>query len=167
MQTFKNKLNSTDNSSGQLQKNLDLVLLAYRRVLHSPAGKLPAMVMFGRQIQKRLELLLPRNKNRSNVERQQTMKVLRIGYRVFTRDYLDKQKWKCGVVEARMGDAHYSIKLDDGRRWKRHIDQIRKINIQSNRNREGNGAGYEIPDKLIGDSATNNDADNSADQTQT
>lgn len=53
--------------------------------------------------------------------------------RVAVRDYLSKEKWQFGVVDKRMGNLHYDVKLDDGRQWKRHVDQMRKVgeNIQS------------------------------------
>lgn len=51
-------------------------------------------------------------------------------------------------------DVTTVLNFENGRRWKRHISQICKVNIQSNRNGEGNGTGYEIFDTLIGDSAT-------------
>lgn len=54
VQKFKNKLKAMDNSSSQLQKNLDQVLLAYRRTLHAATGKSSALVMFGRQIKQDL-----------------------------------------------------------------------------------------------------------------
>jgi len=42
------------------------------------------------------------------------------------REYLDKTvKWRFGYVFAKLGKLHYKVKLDDGRLWKRHIDQIR------------------------------------------
>lgn len=52
------------------------------------------------------------------------------------RDYMDKLKWKPGTVKEKHGDLHYSIWLDDGRCWRRHIDQLRKINSSATVNLE-------------------------------
>ncbi|XP_055585152.1 uncharacterized protein LOC129738003 [Uranotaenia lowii] len=49
------------------------------------------------------------------------------GVRVAARDYLNMEKWKYGVVSEKLGELHYHIRLDDGRTWKRHIDQIREV----------------------------------------
>ncbi|KAK9693733.1 hypothetical protein QE152_g34022 [Popillia japonica] len=38
-----------------------------------------------------------------------------------------KKWWKFGIVTEQCGLLHYLIKLDDGRIWKRHIDQLRKV----------------------------------------
>ena len=43
------------------------------------------------------------------------------------RNYRGKGKWKIGRVKKKLGKLHYLILLDDGREWKRHINQISKI----------------------------------------
>ncbi|XP_017469405.1 PREDICTED: uncharacterized protein LOC108361316 [Rhagoletis zephyria] len=53
--------------------------------------------------------------------------------RVAVRDYLTIYKWQFGKITAVLGVLHYDIKLDDGRIWKRHVDQIRKIGEDLNR----------------------------------
>lgn len=52
---------------------------------------------------------------------------LEIDDRVAVREYMSASKWKFGKTIERTGDLHYVIKLDDGREWKRHINQIRKV----------------------------------------
>ncbi|KAK2578443.1 hypothetical protein KPH14_001060 [Odynerus spinipes] len=49
------------------------------------------------------------------------------GERVSCRNYNRGDKWIFGRVLKRIGKLHYLIKLDDGRTWKRHINQIRLI----------------------------------------
>lgn len=60
-----------------------------------------------------------------------TDNVFLVGERVAVRDYLSKNKWQFGVVEERVGELHYNVILDDGRRWKRHTDQMRKVNVET------------------------------------
>lgn len=43
------------------------------------------------------------------------------------RDYLGSDKWKFGTISKILGKLHYEIKMDDGKVWKRHVDQMRKI----------------------------------------
>lgn len=52
---------------------------------------------------------------------------LNVGNRVAVREYIHSDKWLFGHVEDKLGALHYHVKLDDGRTWKRHIDQIREI----------------------------------------
>lgn len=43
------------------------------------------------------------------------------------RDYLGKHKWALGRVKEKLGQLHYEVLLDDGRVWRRHVDQMRAI----------------------------------------
>lgn len=115
----------------QYSRNLELckLLLQYRKIPHETTGKSPAELMFNRPIRTRLDLLMPelnKTKNDSNPNQNKKFRSLSIGVRVSVRDYFD-EKWKFGHVLARTGKLHYIIKLDDGRKWRRHIDQIREI----------------------------------------
>ncbi|KAL7739922.1 hypothetical protein ACLKA6_003398 [Drosophila palustris] len=105
-------------------------LMAYRRAIHPATGKSPAMLMFGRQIQSRLELLLPQNEktyNENNNEQNSLIKHFSAGERVAARNYLGKDKWQFATVIAQQGDVHYQVRLDDQRIWKRHVDQLRRV----------------------------------------
>nr|CAI5858007.1 unnamed protein product [Callosobruchus analis] len=55
---------------------------------------------------------------------------LELGTRVAVRDYL-YEKWKFVFINKIIGKLYYTIELDDGRRWKRHIDQIRLIGLNN------------------------------------
>ena len=48
----------------------------------------------------------------------------KIGERVKAREYLKHDKWRFGTVLERIGRLHYVIELDDGKIWRRHIDQL-------------------------------------------
>lgn len=37
------------------------------------------------------------------------------------------EKWKFGTISERLGKLHYLVNLDGGRKWRRHINQIRGI----------------------------------------
>lgn len=131
VQTIKYKLKASKCTSNTMRIELAKILLAYRRAIHPTTGKSPAMLMLGRQIQSRLDLMLPHN-DISNRLRLITNKKFSAGDRVAVRDYLAKNKWQFGVVENNIGDLHYNVKLDDGRKWKRHADQMRKVDVESN-----------------------------------
>ncbi|XP_061393441.1 uncharacterized protein LOC133328954 [Musca vetustissima] len=111
-----------------MNRELEKILIAYRRAVHPATGKSPAMLMLGRQMQTRLDLFLPNNDVNYNAPFK-IIKHFNIGDRVSVRDYLSGVKWKFGVVEEKVGDLHYKVKLDDGRTWKRHVDQIRRNSV--------------------------------------
>ncbi|KAM8707498.1 hypothetical protein ACLKA7_005042 [Drosophila subpalustris] len=130
VQTIKNKLKISKCTGNEIAEQLPVILMAYRRAIHPATGKSPAMLMFGRQIQSRLELLLPKNEktyNENNNEQNSLIKHFSAGERVAARNYLGKDKWQFATVIAQQGDVHYQVRLDDQRIWKRHVDQLRRV----------------------------------------
>ncbi|XP_036320563.1 uncharacterized protein K02A2.6-like [Rhagoletis pomonella] len=126
IQTVKQKLTAAMIKSGSMHKELQNILLSYRRAIHPTTEKSPAMVMFGRQIQTRLDFLLPQT-TLGNTDKKITKKVFAEGERVSVRDYLSSERWQLGKIISRRGDIHYEVQLDDGRIWRRHVDQIRNV----------------------------------------
>ncbi|KMQ88518.1 hypothetical protein RF55_11981 [Lasius niger] len=101
--------------------------------------------MFARKIRTRLDLLHPEIKHCNNhKETIGTHLVCKEGERVSCRNYLGVDKWMFGKVLERIGKLHYKIELDDGRIWKRHVNQIRVI---------GNKTPVKINDKITGTTA--------------
>ncbi|KAK9693296.1 hypothetical protein QE152_g34328 [Popillia japonica] len=150
MQTIKNKLKAAIRETTDIDKALCDILLTYRRTVHATTGQSPCMLLMNRQLRTRLDLLLPRNtsqdmllmnrqlrtrldlllpRNTSQEEGlQQRFRTLNIGDRVAARDFMSKKtRWKFGIVTEQCGLLHYLIKFDDGRIWKRHIDQLKKV----------------------------------------
>lgn len=83
-------------------------------------------MMFGRIIRTKIDLIIP-DKTPIVINKPNVTRKLAVGDRVAVRDYLMKDKWKFGMVTRTLGQLHYEVKLDDGRLWKRHIEQMRKI----------------------------------------
>jgi len=49
---------------------------------------------------------------------------------VAVREYLDKNiKWHFGKIIEKLGKLHYRIKLNDGKVWKRHVNQMRAVGL--------------------------------------
>ncbi|XP_055309141.1 uncharacterized protein K02A2.6-like [Sitodiplosis mosellana] len=126
VQTFKNKIKTLKCSRNDLKKNIANILLAYRRAIHPATGKSPSMLMFGRQMKNRLDLMLP-NEHKQEEEHVNIGKNFNQNDRVAVRDYLSNEKWKFGTVSQKFGKLHYEVQLEDGRNWKRHVDQMRKV----------------------------------------
>lgn len=124
VQWLKDKLKAIGTKSNDLELNLSQTLLAYRRMAHSSTGESPAQRMFNRQIRSRLDLLIPPNV--TSQPKSITNNKFNIGDRVSVRDYYDK-KYQFGRIHKILGELHYNVKLDDGRVWKRHLEQIHRI----------------------------------------
>lgn len=60
VQTFKDKIKALKCPRSEVHVELQQILMAYRRTVHPTTGKSPSMLVFGRQIKSRLDLLIPR-----------------------------------------------------------------------------------------------------------
>ena len=128
VQTIKNKLCAMACNKLNVEEKLCSILLNYRKTIHPATGKSPSMMVFGRQIRSRLDLMIPSESNKNQGEIVGNIRNLNLNQRVSVRDYLNYGiKWQFGMVIEKLGKLHYLIKLDDGRFWTRHIDQIRLI----------------------------------------
>jgi len=127
VQTMKQALYKLNTTDSNVKVNLQKFLFHYRLTPHPELNKSPAEAMFGRKLRSRLDLMFPKIKaNKCINDDLFVSKIFKEGERVAVREYLDKTvKWRFGYVIAKLGKLHYKVKLDDGRLWKRHIDQMR------------------------------------------
>ncbi|KMQ85063.1 hypothetical protein RF55_16641 [Lasius niger] len=90
--------------------------------------------MYGRKLKSRLDLMFPVvNKDKNALENIVVLRNFREGERVAVREYLDKKtKWRFGNVIRKLGKLHYEVKLDNGKIWKRHVNQIKRIGNKIN-----------------------------------
>ncbi|XP_070169329.1 uncharacterized protein [Polyergus mexicanus] len=71
------------------------------------------------------------------------------GERVECRNYYEQAKWVFGKIKKHVGLLHYMIRLDNGKCWKRHIDQIQKVgNIPQKRKDWEEIWDYNPPEKI-------------------
>jgi hypothetical protein len=144
--TIKQKLKTIQCASNEFEKYICNILMSYRISVHPATGKSPSMLMFGRQMRSRLDIMIPKNEVRKyEYKSNNSTRDIAVNDRVQAREFLNTgEKWKIGIVIKKLGFLHYMIKLQDGRIWKRHINQIRKIpnNIQ-NQCRDTNGDHYD------------------------
>ncbi|XP_062557492.1 uncharacterized protein K02A2.6-like [Armigeres subalbatus] len=163
VQTFKDKIKALKCSRSDVQKELQQILMAYRRTVHPATGKSPSMMVFGRQIKSRIDLMIPGQQNLCNDSRwgDKPIRSFSVNDRIAARDFTSHtEKWRFGVVVERVGKLHYMVQLDDGRMWKRHIDQLRQgpvlqqvqhpevlspTNIQRSREMSGPSPNYQPP----------------------
>lgn len=127
VQTIKQKLKALKCTKSQLNLELCNILLTYRKMIHPSTGKSPSMLVFGRQIRSRLDLLLPKNETSSKADI--VVRQFLDGDRVRVRDFLSKDKWKFGRIAEKLGKLRYAVRLDDGRIWERHIDHIVGVGV--------------------------------------
>lgn len=134
VQTVKRKLKAMTSEPNPLQKKINEILQRYRATpLNS--GKSPAELYFNRQIRIQLDALRPIKHTRSNGHIPGTRR-LSMGERVQARHIENNRLvWKLGTVTRKMGRLHYLVKLDDGYELKRHINQLKKTQVQQRQQR--------------------------------
>ncbi|XP_053990180.1 uncharacterized protein K02A2.6-like [Hylaeus volcanicus] len=127
IQPLKKSLHTIDTQKTNLYVALQRILMQYRITPHCTTGISPAELMFNRKIRCTLDIMRP--KNNESVEYYNNKSVLNFkkGKRVSCRNYQRGDKWIFGRILKRIGKLHYIVKLDDGRTWKRHTNQIRLI----------------------------------------
>ncbi|XP_046145704.1 uncharacterized protein K02A2.6-like [Osmia bicornis bicornis] len=125
---IKENLEQKQATEENIHTALQQLLLHYRTTVHANTNVSPAEVMFSRKIRTRLDLVLPaKQQPRSDVNTDKRVRELERGERVQCRNYFGSKKWCFGAVKQRIGKLNYEIALDDGRTWRRHINQIQKI----------------------------------------
>ena len=130
VQTVKNALYAMRTTKESLRRNINEFLRQYRKAPHSTTGQAPSRLFLGRELRTRLNLVLPEEVHTKISEKQRahfnaTFRTLRPSQAVYFLSQNHRMdKWIPGIVAAKLGDLHYEIEYL-GRRFKRHIDQIR------------------------------------------
>ena len=107
-----------------MQAMVDVFLLYYRNAVHPTTGDTPAMRLYGRALRSRLDLLRPGRSGPGAVSRPTLVRAFEVGQRVMVRDYCHDWRWVPAMVSGILGPASCLVKTDDGKVWKRHVDQI-------------------------------------------
>ncbi|XP_043209502.1 uncharacterized protein K02A2.6-like isoform X1 [Amphibalanus amphitrite] len=111
-------------------------LMKQHTTASSTTGVSPAYLMFGRELKTRLQLLHPDvagqverriDSQKRHYDSGRRPKSVLVSDRVYARSYGAGPAWRAGTVVDLAGDAMASIRLDDGRVWRRHLDQLRPI----------------------------------------
>lgn len=128
VQIIKDSLNKMDNSKN-CESDLQDILLQYRITPHSVTGFSPSELMFGRNIQSKLDFMKSRLQKPKSPIYNENKKIREFKYnqRVEAKNYSGNKLWVFGRITERTGRLHYKITLDDGRVCFRHADQIRNI----------------------------------------
>lgn len=128
VQTLKNALRRMEANTTNVYEQLCKLLLQYRNAPHATTNKSPAELFLGRKVRTRLDLLFPlKEENKTVIQGNGNRINFTIGERVACRNYIGRDKWRFGNVKNSCGKLHYQITLDDGRTWRRHVNQMRSI----------------------------------------
>ena len=107
-------------------------LSTYRNAPHCTTGVSPAILMFGRKLRTKLDMLQPNigAKVAQNQSKQvashsaATEKQYEVGDPVLARDYRGDQRWQQAKVTSQLGPRNFTVEVGPGQIWKRHADQL-------------------------------------------
>ncbi|KAF0708423.1 Reverse transcriptase domain-containing protein [Aphis craccivora] len=125
-----------DNKNKNVPKSviLNKFLLGYRNAPHSTTGESPSVLMLGRKLRCRLDLLYKsdeevvrekQDKSIKNYNGRQN-KVFKEGDEVMIKFYKQggKESWLKAIVKKVLGTKRYECESSDGKTFIRHVDQI-------------------------------------------
>jgi hypothetical protein len=128
VQDFKRTLKAMKSDPGPLDKKIACFLLTYRTTVNSTTGEIPSVLMTGRRLRTRLDLIKPTSKP-SNITSGRKERMFEVGQAVWTRDYRSSQpNWVPGEIESKIGTVMFNVKVNTANHgtttWKRHVDQL-------------------------------------------
>ena len=133
VQTFKAGMKKL--TSGTLETRVARFLFTYRITPQTTTGVSPSELLFGHRLRCHLDFLRPSidAKVRQNQCRQKELhdfhardRVLVEGDSVLVKNFSAGEPWIPGVIYSKTGPSSFTVDLTDGRRVRRHLDQLRK-----------------------------------------
>ena len=130
---FKEGLKKT--TIGTVQDRIARLLFSYRITPHTTTGLSPSEMLFGRKLRSRLDLLKPdlqqnvqakQLKQKADRDRRCRPRHFEEGESVFAKNYASGEKWLPGTIASRKGPVSFEVELSNGRKCRRHQDQLRK-----------------------------------------
>ena len=141
VQTFKRSLESSSSDpSCTLQQRIQNFLLSYRSTQHATTGSSPATLFLQRELRTRLSLVRPdlathvshqQVRMKMHYDKHAKFREIAVGDTVLARDHSSGQKWQPGTVVQRPSSHSCQVHLDDGRVWRRHVDDVLQNNSHS------------------------------------
>ena len=131
VQTVKSGLKKT--AGWNLETCLYRFLAQYRMTPQTTKGQSPSELPFGRCLRTRFDLMLPNLENKV-ITQQAKMKAIRdsnvqtttyyCGDAVWVMNMSGTPKWIPGVLEWRTVPVSFTVRLSDGRLWRKHTDHL-------------------------------------------
>lgn len=133
VETFKDKVNKMVKSGKTLEYAINLFLFDYRSTEHCTTGRTPAYMMYKRELRTRFDLLKPDVTD--NVQAKQLAQVasrkgnrnvdFQIGDTVMVDDFSVRNNKRIrGRIIEKSSPVTFSVEIEGGKIWKRHVDQI-------------------------------------------
>ncbi|XP_030850652.1 uncharacterized protein K02A2.6-like [Strongylocentrotus purpuratus] len=130
VQTFKKAMKKAKPDGGDVQLKLARFLLSYRTTPHVVTQETPSKMFMGRDLRTRLSQVRPDlglKLQQKRAPKKERVRSFEVGERVRVLDFrIHSERWSEGMVTRVLGPVTYQVVVD-GIRWKRHVDQIRRM----------------------------------------
>ena len=132
VKTFKEGMKKL--SSGSLETRISRFLFKYRSTPQATTGVSPAELMFGRPLRSQLDLMRPSIQSHVMLHQEQQKyghdkrakeRNFKPGDLVYVRNFTQGTTWLTGTVVEVRGPVSYTVRLEDGRVVRRHVDHLR------------------------------------------
>ena len=142
VQSIKKYLKKTKNDRISLTRRVQTFLFSYRNSPHATTSEIPAVLLMGRRLRCKLDLLKPdlceavakKQQNMQGINRK--LRCFVPGEDVLTRAYA-ADKWERGEILRQTGPLSYEVKTED-KVHKRHADQLVSNKKQTEYSQESN-----------------------------
>jgi len=130
VQTFKQHMKCKNADSTNIHSNISKFLLTYRTTPHATTGVAPSILLMGRRIRTKLDLMLPnilsdqQSKGWKQLQQQGKVREFQPSSQVMVRSYNTPNKWVPGIITRKVGNMHYDVNVN-GNVTKRHTDQLK------------------------------------------
>ena len=154
-------------------------LLVYRSTPHATTGEIPSVLLMGRRLRTKHDLMIPsvqahvQKKQISMQKCTRSDRQFEVNDAVLVRNFAGLNKWEQGVIAEKLGNRYYMVHVN-GTVWKRHVDQIIRTTSESSSKSEVPNIPTVVPetheDPEIQDDpqrSTNNDVTDDVEPTST
>ena len=134
VQTFKYAMESSaDDPASSKDRRIQNFPLSYRSTPHATTGSSPAKLFLQRELRTRLSFVTPdigslvasqQDKMKYNHDKFAKFGEIAVGDCVLARDHISRQKWQAGTVVQQISPASFQVQLNDGRNWRKHVDDV-------------------------------------------
>ena len=141
VQTFKYAMESSaDDPTSSIQRQIQNFLLSYRSTPHATTSSSHTKLFLQRELRTQLSLVTldigslmasQQDKMKCNHDKFAKYREIAVGNCVLPRDRLSGQKWQAGTVVQKTSPASFQVQLNDGRNWRRHVDDVLQNTLSS------------------------------------
>ena len=140
-QMFKHAMESSaDDPASSIQWQIQNFLLSYRSTPHATTSSSHTKLFLQRELRTQLSLVTldigslmasQQDKMKCNHDKFAKYREIAVGNCVLPRDRLSGQKWQAGTVVQQTSPVSFQVQLNDGRNWRRHVDDVLQNTLSS------------------------------------